>query len=358
VSQRLSRAISELLRPEFPFTRLLEEAPIINQRLGLSGETAFDQSLKPVFFVGDISADPRFLLVGLKPGKGSDSNSRFTAERTSLATTDFDAYFDSRLNYFSSPAFNGTHYGPIAKLAGSLAESGFPLSAAAALHATAVQVEMFPLFAASQGFDLGGLRWLREETISGRLATQVLETVVAHFSGEFVIARYRTTFALICELFNGRLGESIGIFPTATISVGGRHLRLVCLPGDRGITNAHLALQDNATPRRASPRSATSRNGALHREFEELRARIGAIDAAIGEKARAGGSLAFDYPYRGGRRNFVCITPRPSGTKLDALRSNLQFEDGIKFRSVDSAVGRCKEALDFLRGGPTPAAGR
>src|SRR5688572_24448702 len=130
MSRELALAISELLRAEFPFTELLEEVPGINQRLGLSGETAFDQSLKPVFFVGDISADPQFLLVGLKPGKGSDSNASFTVERNALATNDFGAYFDSRVNYFRSPAFNGTHYGAISKLAGTLAGTGFPLSAA------------------------------------------------------------------------------------------------------------------------------------------------------------------------------------------------------------------------------------
>lgn len=350
MSADLAKTVRSIIESHWGSSVFHDDAVLANRELGLVGDGRFDPNLNPVFFVGDISGSPRFLLIGLKPGRGLDSTPSFAAEMSALSSG-FDDYWRSRLGYFGSAAFNGRHYSATAKLLSLISGEGLPSSPRDFLHTNAVQVELFPLFAAHQGFDIGGLRWLRQHTESGRLASEVLDRLLHGAEWELAVARYGSTFDFIREFFGAKDGPTLGRFPTATVVIAGKPLRLIGLTGQYVSTRDLLAVAGGGGDSgRSTDLTASETSVGVSGTFTQFRDAILALDPEVGLRPRANKSLAFDYPFGGSRRNFACITPRRGWIQLDALSSDLKFEDRIPVHAGSLSIGiaRCREALRFL----------
>ena len=81
--------------------------------------------------------------------------------------------------------------------------------------------------------------------------------------------------------------------------------------------------------------------------FEELRRAINALRTDICERPRgAGTSIAFER-----NRNFACITKYKGWVRLDLLRADLAFEDGLQVgpgeMTLTAALSRIKESYEY-----------
>jgi hypothetical protein len=328
----------QLLGERFPFESELAEVPALNRRFGLTGDVAFDASLRPSFLVGDISGQPEVLLIGLKPGLSSDTNKAFQREREALIGS-FEDYRASRTNYFLSSALNSNHYRPTAKAAATVRGEPFPRRLGEYLHSNSVQAELIPFFAPRAGLDAKGFRRLHETSGGGRLAAQVIDALLHERPWKAILVRYRLTFDTFCAV-RGLVSRD----NRAELRTNGRAVPVVGLigryPSDAGIlglSGAVIPAGVGSTPRgRPEPESDSG-------SFGELREYILALGNDVGPRPqRKNGTFVFRR-----RRNFVTLIPQSRGLKIDVLTAQ-GFQDGV--RVLPMGIG-LSEAQRLIRRG-------
>jgi hypothetical protein len=312
-----------LLESRWPFTKELSEVKEINSRFSLTEENAFSVDLRPVFFVGDLSAGPGVLLVGMKPGLNSDSNTAFQHERRAIGG-DFAAYKTSRISYFDSDSLNRRHYWPAAKAVASILGEPFPDSPGPYLAKHAVQAELLPFFAPSAGLSDEAFIEICRTSAGGDLARLVREALLTMLPWKAVIVRYAQTFRVFCELHAARLAS-----PTcAVLQVHGREIPVYALTG-RYVADADILRMTGAPAapsQHARGREAPGdwRAGNPDEAFAELREYVTTRGTDVTPlPQRKNGSFVFKR-----RRNFATLVPSRAGLRMD-IYTGAGWRDGV-----------------------------
>jgi hypothetical protein len=222
-----------LLEARWPFARELAEITSINKRFRIDGDTAFDENLRPVFFVGDLAGSPDFLSIGLKLGRNLDSTAGFADEKAALAGT-FDGYRRSRESYFLSPSLNTRHYWPLAKVTAALLGQSRPAALGAWLQDHVVQAELLPFFARSSGLAVDDFIEVRKTSSGGQLADQVLRVLLEARPWTAIVTRYRQTY----DVFS-RVADVIEAADGPVVRLGGRDIPVVRIDG-RNVSGADV----------------------------------------------------------------------------------------------------------------------
>ena len=314
--------IWKLLEERWPFEAELAEVGGINRRFGLSQENGFSDQLRPVFFVGNLQADPEILVVGMKPGLNSSGNTAFENERQALSH-DFARYKSSRIQYFDSPALNRRHYWPTAKAAATLLGQPFPEDPGRYLAQHALQVELLPFFQPHAVLGDADFARVRRESKGGRLAHQVLAALIADHPWRAIVVRYAQTLRVFRSLYPVR-ETSAG----HELTIGVRQIPVFRLAG-RYISDADVLLLAAGTrapmlrKRRAAipPLDGTE----ISEATDDLRDHIRALGAdVVPLPRRTNGSFVFRR-----RRNFVTLAASRTTLRIDVFTES-GWQNGVK----------------------------
>jgi len=233
----------DVLEEHWPFDHLRADAGTLNAALGLEGKFKLEVGANPSFLVGRISNKSRFLGVGVNPRKNSDV-AKWAQIVSSLNARDFSEYRLGAETYFvDGQRFNGQHYLPACRLLAGLAGLPEPAdrrSAQCFADDYLIQAELVPFASFETKFSTQDVEAYQRDYASGRLATEVLRSLLAAVPWDAVMVRgLGTPWNTVTELLGAKEPSWLsGVGRIARVSVGGRIVPLV------GLTNGRVGREN------------------------------------------------------------------------------------------------------------------